>query len=78
MMLFKRIKIRSYETGLYFRDGEFKGLLSEAAKGTGTFAAALQATWREGRVRPLSSRAERDSDLRCLRLFVTGLPQLRP
>jgi hypothetical protein len=29
MMLFKRIKIRSYETGLYFRDGEFKGLLSE-------------------------------------------------
>ncbi|MCU0962278.1 MAG: slipin family protein [Pirellulaceae bacterium] len=29
MMLFKRIKIRSYEAGLYFRDGEFKGLLSE-------------------------------------------------
>ena len=29
MMLFKRIKIRSYETGLYFRDGEFKGLLGE-------------------------------------------------
>ncbi len=28
-MLFKRIKIRSYEMGLYFRDGEFKGLLSE-------------------------------------------------
>ena len=27
--MFKRIKIRSYETGLYFRDGEFKGLLSE-------------------------------------------------
>ncbi len=30
MMLFKRIKIRSYETGLYLRDGEFKGLLSES------------------------------------------------
>ena len=29
MMFFKRIKIRSYETGLYFRDGEFKGHLSE-------------------------------------------------
>jgi hypothetical protein len=27
MMLFKRIKIRSYEMGLYFRNGEFKGLL---------------------------------------------------
>ncbi|MFV1967714.1 MAG: slipin family protein [Pirellulaceae bacterium] len=27
MMFFKRIKIRSYEMGLYFRDGEFKGLL---------------------------------------------------
>ncbi len=29
MMLYKRLKIRSYETGLYFRDGEFKGLLGE-------------------------------------------------
>lgn len=29
MMLFKRIKIRSYEVGLYFRDREFKGLLGE-------------------------------------------------
>jgi len=29
MMFVKRIKIRSYETGLYFRDGEFKGLLGE-------------------------------------------------
>ncbi|MFM7842819.1 MAG: slipin family protein [Planctomycetota bacterium] len=29
MFLFKRIKIRSYETGFYFRDGEFKGLLNE-------------------------------------------------
>jgi regulator of protease activity HflC (stomatin/prohibitin superfamily) len=29
MMLFKRIKIRSYEAGLYFRDGEFKGLLGQ-------------------------------------------------
>lgn len=27
--MFKRIKIRSYETGLYFRDGEFMGLLGE-------------------------------------------------
>ena len=27
MMFFKRIKIHSYEMGLYFRDGEFKGLL---------------------------------------------------
>jgi hypothetical protein len=27
MILFKRVKIRSYEEGLYFRDGEFKGLL---------------------------------------------------
>ncbi|MCO6459750.1 MAG: slipin family protein [Pirellulaceae bacterium] len=27
-MFFKRIKIRSYEMGLYFRDGEFQGLLS--------------------------------------------------
>ena len=29
MILLKRIKIRSYEIGLYFRDGEFKGLLNE-------------------------------------------------
>jgi regulator of protease activity HflC (stomatin/prohibitin superfamily) len=28
MFLIKRIKIRSYEMGLYFRDGEFKGLLA--------------------------------------------------
>ena len=28
MFLFKRVKIRSYEVGLHFRDGEFKGLLS--------------------------------------------------
>src|SRR5271155_2475879 len=27
--IFKTIKIRSYEMGLYFRDGEFKGLLGE-------------------------------------------------
>jgi hypothetical protein len=27
MILFKRVKIRSYEMGLHFRDGEFKGLL---------------------------------------------------
>ena len=28
MMILKRYKIRSYEMGLYFRDGEFKGLLA--------------------------------------------------
>ena len=28
MFLFKRVKIRSYEVGLYFRDGEFKRLLT--------------------------------------------------
>ncbi len=28
MFLLKRIKIRSYEMGLYFRDGEFRGLLA--------------------------------------------------
>ena len=26
MFLFKRVKIRSYEVGLHFRDGEFKRL----------------------------------------------------
>ena len=29
MTIFKRYKIRSYETGLYFRDGEFRGLLEQ-------------------------------------------------
>lgn len=29
MFLFKTVKIRSYEVGLYFRDGEFRGLLGE-------------------------------------------------
>jgi regulator of protease activity HflC (stomatin/prohibitin superfamily) len=29
MFLFKRFNIRSYEMGLYFREGEFKGLLGE-------------------------------------------------
>lgn len=29
MMFLKRVKILSYETGLYFRDGEFKSLLGE-------------------------------------------------
>ena len=29
MLGIKRIKIHSYEKGLYFRDGEFKGLLSK-------------------------------------------------
>ena len=28
MMFFKRFKIRSYEIGLLFRDGEFRGLLT--------------------------------------------------
>jgi hypothetical protein len=28
-MMLKRLKIRSYEAGLYFRDGEFQGLLGE-------------------------------------------------
>ena len=28
IFIIKTIKIRSYEMGLYFRDGEFKGLLS--------------------------------------------------
>ena len=28
-MVLKYVKIRSYEKGLYFRDGEFKGLLDE-------------------------------------------------
>ena len=26
--MLKRVKIRSYEYGLYFREGEFKGLLA--------------------------------------------------
>lgn len=29
MILFKRFKIRSYEKGLHFRDGEFQGLLAQ-------------------------------------------------
>ena len=29
MFVFKTVKIRSYEVGLYFRDGEFKRLLGE-------------------------------------------------
>ena len=29
LVMLKTIKIRSYEMGLYFRDGEFKGLLGE-------------------------------------------------
>jgi regulator of protease activity HflC (stomatin/prohibitin superfamily) len=31
MMFFKHVKIRSYEMGLYFRNGEFKGLLRAGA-----------------------------------------------
>ena len=34
MFLLKRYKVRSYEMGLYFRDGEFRGLLE---KGTHWF-----------------------------------------
>ena len=29
VLMLKTVKIRSYETGLYFRDGEFRGLLDE-------------------------------------------------
>ncbi len=29
MLMFKKVKIRSYETGLYFKDQEFKGILGE-------------------------------------------------
>ena len=29
MLIFKRFEIRSYEMGLYFRRGEFKGLLTQ-------------------------------------------------
>lgn len=29
MTFYKRVKIRSYEAGLYFRDGEFQGVLTE-------------------------------------------------
>ncbi len=32
MFLFKRFQIRSYELGLYFRDGEFKGLLGAGTR----------------------------------------------
>ena len=32
MFFFKRIKIRSYEYGLWFRDGEFAGLLRERGR----------------------------------------------
>src|SRR2546421_7654601 len=31
MFLLKRFKVRSYEMGLHFRDGEFRGLLGEGA-----------------------------------------------
>ena len=27
VLIFKTVKIRSYEAGLYFKDGEFKGIL---------------------------------------------------
>ena len=36
MILFKRVKNRSYEIGLYFRDGEFKGLLPAGRSGLGS------------------------------------------
>src|SRR4051812_42051113 len=29
MFPFRRVKVRSYEVGLHFRDGEFRGLLGE-------------------------------------------------
>ena len=28
MLLFKSVKIRNYEVGLHFRDGEFQGMLA--------------------------------------------------
>ena len=31
MFLFKRVRIRSYEMGLHFRDGEFRGLIGEGS-----------------------------------------------
>ena len=36
IFIIKTIKIRSYEMGLYFRDGEFKGLLREGGTGSST------------------------------------------
>src|SRR4051812_9505912 len=32
MFLFKRIKIRGYEMGLHFRDGEFRGLIGAGTR----------------------------------------------
>ncbi len=29
LLFVKSVKVRSYEAGLYFRDGEFKGILAE-------------------------------------------------
>ena len=47
MMFFKRIKIRSYEMGLYFRDGEFKGLLGADRHWLfDTLAPGLYAFWK--------------------------------
>ena len=40
LLILKTIKIPSYEMGLYFRDGEFKGLLGFG--GTGFRSAAGQ------------------------------------
>ncbi len=40
IFIIKTIKIRSYEMGLYFRDGEFKGLLRE-----GRHCSPRAATW---------------------------------
>ena len=36
MFLFKHVKIRSYEIGLHFRDGEFRGLLRPGRTGCST------------------------------------------
>ena len=51
-VIFKRYKIRSYEMGLYFRDGEFRGLLEQGRTGSSTRCArsevevvSRRATW---------------------------------
>ena len=45
--MLKTIKIRSYEIGLYFRDGEFRGLLG--AGGTGSSTRWARSRWKSSR-----------------------------
>ena len=68
MILFKRVKIRSYEVGLYFRDGEFKGLLPAGRHWL------FDPLWKVQRRRRLAARsvarareARRDRQERCAR-----------